>query len=58
MAASSTSIQWLLRLRWGAVAGQRVTVLVVHRLIRIALPLGSLFGCIGITALSHLPTHI
>jgi two-component system sensor histidine kinase RegB len=58
MPTPSTSILWLLRLRWCAVAGQSITVLAVHHLMRIDLPLGSLFGCIGITALSNLAAHV
>jgi two-component system, sensor histidine kinase RegB len=41
MAANAHAINfaWLLRLRWGAIAGQVALVLIVDRVIRIALPL-------------------
>ncbi len=43
--AHAINFQWLVRLRWGAVAAQAATILVADRLMGIALPLVPL-GCI------------
>ena len=48
------NLRWLVRLRWGAVAGQLVTVLGASGLLRLPLPLGSLLGLIALAALSNL----
>lgn len=48
------NLRWLVRLRWGAVAGQLVTVLCAAGLLHLPLPLGSLLGLIALAALSNL----
>jgi two-component system sensor histidine kinase RegB len=48
-----TNLSWLLRLRWGAVAGQLLTILVVRFVMDVALPLPPLFGLVGVEALSN-----
>jgi two-component system sensor histidine kinase RegB len=44
---------WLVRLRWGAIAGQVVTVLAVARLMHIELPLAELLAVIAVEAASN-----
>jgi two-component system sensor histidine kinase RegB len=48
------SLDWLVRLRWGAVAGQVATILVAQTLLRAELPLGRMFGCVAVLAASNL----
>jgi two-component system sensor histidine kinase RegB len=54
---SVLTLPWLRLLRWTAVAGQTVTVLVVVWGLRLPLPLAAVFGCIVTTALSNLGLH-
>lgn len=49
----SVSLPWLVRLRWGAVAAQLSTLLVVHQVLGIALPLVPALGCVAATAASN-----
>ena len=42
------NFSWLLTLRWGAIAGQLLTIVVVDRIMGIPLPLFPLFGIVGI----------
>lgn len=51
---SAINLSWLIRLRWGAVAGQALTIVVVDRLMHIDLPLVPLFAVIGVEAASNL----
>lgn len=46
-------LAWLLRLRWGAVAGQLLLVLGVYAA-GVPLPLAPLLGLIALTALTNL----
>jgi two-component system sensor histidine kinase RegB len=48
-----TNLTWLLRLRWGAIAGQLVTILVVHFGIHLSLPLAPLLAIVGVELLSN-----
>jgi two-component system sensor histidine kinase RegB len=48
-----TNLSWLLRLRWGAVAGQLITILVVRFAMDVPLPLPPLFALVGVEALSN-----
>lgn len=48
---------WLVRLRWGSVAGQAVIILVASRLVRLPLPLGTLLGLTGLMAASNAMLH-
>jgi two-component system sensor histidine kinase RegB len=45
--AHAINFAWLLRLRWGAIAGQIVLVGLVARVFGIALPLGAISGLVG-----------
>jgi two-component system, sensor histidine kinase RegB len=46
-------LSWLLKLRWGVIAGQIVTILVVDRALQIDLPLLPLFAIIGLEVVSN-----
>jgi two-component system sensor histidine kinase RegB len=48
-----TNLSWLLKLRWGAVAGQLLTILVVRFAMDVALPLPPLLALLGVEALSN-----
>jgi two-component system sensor histidine kinase RegB len=48
-----TNLYWLLRLRWGAVFGQLVTILAVKYAMNVALPLAPLLAIVGVEALSN-----
>ena len=52
--ANRINLSWLLKLRWGAIAGQVVTILVVNRLLEISLPLGILFAIISVELVSNI----
>lgn len=45
---SEINLQWLIHLRWSAILGQLITVLVVRFGLGVQLPLAALFGVIGI----------
>jgi two-component system sensor histidine kinase RegB len=47
------NLAWLLRLRWGAVAGQVLTILVVELGMRIALPIAALSTVVGIELVTN-----
>jgi two-component system sensor histidine kinase RegB len=49
-----TDLSWLVRLRWGAIAGQLVTIAAVHYWLRIQLPLGPLVGLVAVEAVTNL----
>ncbi len=51
--AQRINLAWLVRLRWGAVVGQLVTVLLVNLGMHIALPRWALLAVIGTEALSN-----
>jgi two-component system sensor histidine kinase RegB len=51
--ANAINLAWLLTLRWGAIAGQVATILVVDRVMGIALPLAALALIIGVEVLSN-----
>jgi two-component system, sensor histidine kinase RegB len=51
--ASRINFSWLIRLRWGAVAGQIVTVLGVERLMHVPLPMTPLFAIIAVELLTN-----
>jgi two-component system sensor histidine kinase RegB len=48
------NLRWLVRLRWGAVSGQLLTVVVAARVLELSLPLGSLLSLIALSAASNL----
>jgi two-component system sensor histidine kinase RegB len=47
------NLSWLIKLRWGAAAGQLATILLVHFGMRIALPLAPLLGIVAAAAVSN-----
>jgi two-component system, sensor histidine kinase RegB len=51
------TLQWLLRLRWGAVAGQAVTIVVASLLFDLSLPFGSLAVVLGVTMVTNVALH-
>jgi two-component system sensor histidine kinase RegB len=51
--AVDSNLSWLLRLRWGAVAGQLVTILAVRFAMGVELPLPPLLALVGVEALSN-----
>jgi two-component system sensor histidine kinase RegB len=51
--AQRINLAWLVRLRWGAVIGQLVTVLLVSLGLHFELPLGALFVLLAIEAMSN-----
>ncbi len=51
--AQRINLAWLIKLRWGAVGGQLITVLAVDQLLHIPLPMPSLFAIIGTELLSN-----
>lgn len=55
---SRINLTWLLLLRWGAAAGQAITVLVVWAYLGIDLPLGALFGLIGLGAATNVAATV
>jgi hypothetical protein len=50
----TSNFAWLVRLRWGAVASQVLTILAVHVGLGLGLALAPLFACVGLAALSNL----
>src|SRR5438094_458109 len=56
--ASRINLRWIVRLRWGAVAGQVITILFASRILRQALPVGQLLAVCGALALINLATHV
>jgi hypothetical protein len=47
------NMSWLVRLRWGAIFGQLVTIGVVHAAMGIQLPLTPLLGLVALEALTN-----
>jgi len=56
--AARINLRWIVRLRWGAVAGQVITILFAARILREALPVAPLLAVCGALALVNLATHI
>jgi two-component system sensor histidine kinase RegB len=48
-----TNLSWLVRMRWGAVLGQLVTILVARFALDVALPLPPLLALVAVEALSN-----
>lgn len=55
---SEFALPWLRGLRWSAVAGQGLCVLLVSEHLQIPLPLKPVFALIGLTALTNLALHL
>ena len=49
---NETNLPWLLRLRWGALGGQLLTIIVVRYVMHSPLPIASLFGLLAISLLT------
>ena len=54
MTREAINFSWLVKLRWGAIAGQIVTILGVAHILGVALPLTALFAIIAVEAASNL----
>jgi len=48
------NFSWLLKLRWSSIAGQTATILAVHFLLDIEVPLVPLFAVVGVELLSNI----
>jgi two-component system sensor histidine kinase RegB len=53
-AREAINLSWLIRLRWGAVAGQAIIILLVDRVAAIDLPLLALFGILAVALASNI----
>jgi len=56
--AARINLRWIVRLRWGAVAGQVIAILLARHLVRAPLPLGSLLSVCGALALVNVGVQI
>ncbi len=56
--AARINLRWIVRLRWGAVAGQVITILLAGRFLRSPLPLPAMLGVCGALALGNLAVQI
>src|SRR3954470_12001626 len=52
--AARINLRWIVRLRWLAVAGQTVTILVARRFLHQPLPVAQLLAIVGLLAAAHL----
>jgi two-component system, sensor histidine kinase RegB len=56
--ASRINLRWIVRLRWGAVLGQVVTILFAARMVHEALPVKELLAVCACLAAVNLATHV
>src|SRR5439155_1647578 len=56
--AARINLRWIVRLRWGAVAGQVIAILLARHLVREPLPVPSLLAVCAALALANLGVHI
>jgi two-component system, sensor histidine kinase RegB len=56
--ASLINLRWIVRLRWGAVVGQVITILFAARMLHGALPVRWLLAVCAALALANLATHL
>ena len=56
--AARINLRWIVRLRWGAVAGQVITILFAARILREALPVAPLLAVCAALAAVNLATHV
>jgi two-component system, sensor histidine kinase RegB len=56
--APRINLRWIVRLRWGAVAGQAVTILFARRLLHQPLPVAPLLAIVGLLAAANLMMQI
>lgn len=54
MTREAINFSWLIKLRWGAIAGQIVTILGVARVVGVELPMTALFAVIAVELLSNI----
>jgi len=55
---NETNLPWLLRLRWGALAGQLSTIVIVRYAMRSPIPIGPLLGLLAISLLTSVAWHL
>jgi two-component system sensor histidine kinase RegB len=55
---NETNLSWLLRLRWGALAGQLLTIVIVRYAMRSPIPIGPLLGLLAISSLTSVAWHL
>ena len=55
---NETNLTWLLRLRWGALAGQLLTIVFVRYVMRSPLPIADLLGLLAISLLVTVAWHL
>jgi two-component system sensor histidine kinase RegB len=55
---NETHLPWLLRLRWGAVAGQLLTIAIVRYAMGSPIPIAPLVGLLAFEALTNLAWHL
>ena len=56
--AARINLRWIVRLRWGAVAGQVMAILIARRLVSMALPIAALLAVCGALALANVGVQI
>ena len=56
--AARINLRWIVRLRWGAVAGQVITIVIAQQLVRRPLPMGSLLAVCAALAAGNLAVQI
>jgi len=56
--AARINLRWIVRLRWGAVAGQVITILIARQFVRRPLPVVPLLGVCAALALANLAVQI
>src|SRR3954464_10818730 len=56
--AARINLRWIVRLRWGAVAGQVITILLARQLVRTPLPLLPLLAVCGALGLANVGVQI
>jgi two-component system, sensor histidine kinase RegB len=56
--AARINLRWIVRLRWGAVAGQVITILLARQLVRTPLPLFPLLAVCGALALANVGVQV
>src|SRR5947208_16728732 len=56
--AARINLRWIVRLRWGAVAGQVIAILLARHLVRAPLPVPSLLAVCAARAVANVRVHI
>ena len=56
--AARINLRWLVRLRWGAVAGQMITILIARQFVRRPLPLFPLLAVCAALALANVAVQV